>query len=70
MQRLMLIMALKAKVKRIKYCSYKGEVGRIAPNIVNRIFKTTGIYQKWAIDITEYKINNEKGYLSSINRYE
>lgn len=65
-QRLMLIMALKAKVKRIKYRSYKGEVGRIAPNIVNRNFKTTGIYQKWATDITEYKINNEKGYLSSI----
>lgn len=65
-QRLMVDMGLKAKVKRVKYRSYKGDVGTIAPNVIARDFKTTGINQKWATDITEYKINDEKGYLSPI----
>lgn len=65
-QRLMAEMGLRAKVKHIKYRSYKGDVGRIAPNIIDRDFKTTGVNQKWATDITEYKINEEKGYLSPI----
>ena len=59
-------MGLKAKIKRVKYRSYKGEIGRVAPNVIARDFKTTGINQKWATDITEYKINDEKGYLSPI----
>ena len=65
-QRLMADMGLKAKIKRVKYRSYKGEIGRVAPNVIARDFKTTGINQKWATDITEYKINDEKGYLSPI----
>ena len=65
-QRLMADIGLKAKVKRAKYRSFKGEIGRIAPNVINRDFKTTGVNQKWATDITEYKINEEKGYLSPI----
>ncbi len=65
-QRLMSDMGLKAKVKRVKYRSYKGEVGRVAPNVIERDFKTTGVNQKWATDITEYKINDEKGYLSPV----
>ena len=65
-QRLMADMGLKAKVKRVKYRSYKGEIGRIAPNVIARDFKTTAVNQKWATDITEYKINEEKGYLSPI----
>ena len=65
-QRLMADMGLKAKVKRAKYRSFKGEIGRIAPNVIDRDFKTTGVNQKWATDITEYKINEEKGYLSPI----
>lgn len=65
-QRLMADMGLKAKVKHVKYRSYKGDVGRIAPNVIDRDFKTTGVNQKWATDITEYKINEEKGYLSPV----
>ena len=41
-------MGLKAKVKHVKYRSYKGDVGRIAPNVIDRDFKTTGVNQKWA----------------------
>ncbi len=65
-QRLMIDMGLKAKVKRVKYRSYKGEVWRVALNVIERNFKTTGVNQKWATDITKYKINDEKGYHSPI----
>ena len=36
---------LKAKIKHVKYRSYKGERGRVAPNVIARNFKTTGINQ-------------------------
>ena len=29
-------MGLKAKIKRVKYRSYKGEIGRVAPNVIAR----------------------------------
>ncbi|MBE6188200.1 MAG: transposase, partial [Rikenellaceae bacterium] len=35
-QRLMQEMNLKSKVRRVKYRSYCGEVGKTAPNILNR----------------------------------
>lgn len=59
-------MGLKAIMKRSKYRSYKGEVGKIAPNVIARDFTATHSNQKWATDITEYKINDEKWYLSPI----
>ncbi|MGJ7025644.1 transposase InsO family protein [Petrimonas sulfuriphila] len=65
-QKLMTEMGLKSKVRKIKYKSYKGEVGKIAPNILNRNFKTEKPYQKWATDVTEFKINEKKAYLSPI----
>lgn len=39
--RLMRQLGLKVKVRRAKYKSYKGEVGKISPNILNRNFKAT-----------------------------
>ena len=65
-QRLMVDMGLKAKIKRAKYRSFKGEIGKIAPDVIDRDFKTTGVNHKWATDITEYKINEEKVYRSPI----
>ena len=40
-QRLMADMGLKAKIKRVKYRSYKGEVGKVASNVIARDFKIT-----------------------------
>ena len=57
---------LKAKIRIKKYRSYKGEVGRIAPNIINRDFYCDRPYEKLATDVTEVKINGVKGYLSPI----
>ncbi len=34
---------LKEKIRVKRYKSYKGEVGRVAPNILNRKFDTTSI---------------------------
>ena len=42
-----------------KYKSYKGKVGRIAPNILERNFHTDAPNQKWVTDITEFKLFGE-----------
>ena len=49
-----------------KYKSYKGTVGKIAPNILERNFTTENPNQKWVTDITEFKLFGEKLYLSPI----
>lgn len=49
-----------------KYHSYKGEVGKIAPNLLNRDFRTEKPNQKWVTDVTEFSLFGEKLYLSPI----
>ena len=49
-----------------KYHSYKGEVGRIAPNLLNRDFHAEKPNQKWVTDVTEFSLFGEKLYLSPI----
>ena len=39
-----------------KYRSYKGTVGKIAPNILNRNFQAEKPNEKWVTDITEFKL--------------
>ena len=65
-QKLMGQMGLKAKCKRQHYRSYKGELGKIAPNVINRNFHTTAPDQKWATDVTQMKIKDRWVYLSPI----
>ena len=65
-QKLMGQMGLKAKRKRQHYRSYKGELGKIAPNVINRNFHTTAPDQKWATDVTQVKIKDRWVYLSPI----
>lgn len=53
--------------KRKKYSSYQGEVGKIAPNLLQRDFKATKPNEKWLTDITEFKAKDgNKCYLSPI----
>jgi len=47
-----------------KYRPYKGTVGKIAPNILNRNFQSEKPNEKWVTDITEFKLFEEKLYLS------
>lgn len=63
---LMGAMGLKSKIRRVRYRSYKGEIGKIAPNIINRNFTTNAPNQKWATDVTQINIGSEKLYLSPI----
>lgn len=55
----------KRKIKR-KYSSYKGEIGRVADNIIKRDFHASKPNEKWYTDITEFNIKGEKAYLSPI----
>ena len=49
-----------------KYRSYKGEVGRIVPNLLNRNFEAEKPNQKWVTDVTEFSLFGQKLYLSPI----
>jgi len=65
-QRLMKKLNLVCRVRIKKYKSYRGEVGKIAPNIINRDFSATKPNEKWVTDITEFSLFGEKLYLSPI----
>lgn len=45
---------------------YKGDIGRIASNVLERHFGTSEPNKKWSTDITEVKIKGRKLYLSPI----
>jgi transposase InsO family protein len=64
--RLMKALGLKSVIRVKKYKSYKGENGKIAPNILQRNFKAESPNQKWATDITEFNVSGTKLYLSPI----
>ena len=65
-QRLMKELGLVCRVRMKKYRSYKGEVGKIAPNLLNRDFHADRPNQKWVTDVTEISLFGEKLYLSPI----
>ncbi len=65
-QRLMNEIGLVCKVRMKKYRSYKGEIGKIAPNLLERDFSTTHPDQKWVTDVTEFSLFGQKLYLSPI----
>lgn len=62
-QRLMDEMSLKSKIPKVRYRSYKGSVGKIAPNIINRHFGAEAPNRKWATDVTLINIGAVKLYL-------
>ena len=65
--KLMRILDLKGKQrKNEKYHSYKGEVGKIADNILKRDFHASKPFEKLTTDVTQLKICGEKVYLSPV----
>ncbi len=54
------------KQRRSKYKSYKGEIGKIAPNILERNFEASEPFEKLATDVTEFNVCDDKVYLSPI----
>ena len=65
-QRLMKELGLVCKVRMKKYHSYKGETGKIAPNLLNRDFRAEKPNEKWVTDVTEFSLFGQKLYLSPI----
>lgn len=65
-RRLMEEAGLKCVVRMKKYRSYKGEVGKIAPNLIARNFKADRPLQKLATDVTEFSLFGVKRYLSPV----
>jgi putative transposase len=65
-QRLMGLLGLKSLVRPKRYRSYKGQLNAITPNILERRFQAEKPNQKWATDVTEFKVRGEKIYLSPV----
>ena len=66
-QKLMNILGLKGKHrKNDKYQSYKRTVGKIADNLLQRDFKADKPFEKITTDVTQFKIGDEKVYLSPV----
>jgi len=65
-QRLMKQLNLKCMVRMKKYRSYRGQVGKTAPNLINRDFHAEAPNQKWTTDVTEFSLFGKKIYLSPI----
>ena len=63
-QRLMKEIGIKCMVRVQKFRFYKGDVGKIAPNLIKRDFSTSAPNQKWTTDITEFSLFGDKLYLS------
>ena len=64
--RLMGELKLSARIRRQKYRSYKGQCGVIAKNRVKRRFRAGAPNRRWLTDITEFKVGEDKLYLSPI----
>lgn len=64
--KLMNTLGLRGKVKRRKYKSYKGDVGKVAANVINRNFKAEKAFEKLTTDVTQFAVCGKKIYLSPV----
>lgn len=65
-KKLMERLGLKSQIRKVRYRSYKGEVDKIAPNIINRDFVAIVPNRKWATDVAQISIGSDKLSLSPI----
>ena len=64
--RLMKRFEMSPPIRRAKYKSYKGEIGKVAKNVLKRDFKANQPNKKWVTDVTEFHFPWGKVYLSPI----
>ena len=57
---------LSATPKAKRYCSYRGEVGTIVPNVIRRHFDLGMPYKVFGTGATQFRIGEDKLYLSPI----
>nr|WP_239004261.1 IS3 family transposase [Salmonella enterica] len=65
-RKLMKELGISSLIRVKKYRSYKGEQGRICDNLLKRQFDADRPNEKWVTDVTEFKVNGKKLYLSPI----
>ena len=65
-QRLMHINDLYGKRPKQKYHSYRGSVGKVADNIINRDFVAKRPLQKWSTDVSQFTFSWGKCFFSPI----
>ena len=56
----------RASFGRGRYNSYRGDVGRVRPNLLNRDFRAPETGLKMGTDVTEFKLPFGKVYLSPV----
>ncbi len=57
---------LTCMLRKKKYRSYRGKVGKVAPNLLQQDFRAEKPNRKWATDITEFRLLGQRLYLSPI----
>jgi len=65
-QRLMNELKIKSVVRLKKFRSYRGQVGKTAPILLERDFAASRPNEKWVTDVTEFKVDGMKLYLSPV----
>jgi putative transposase len=65
-QRLMVEQQLRSRVRIKKFRAFSGTGSVQAPNILQRDFNAVRANQKWVTDMTEFKVDGKKLYLSPI----
>ena len=59
-------LSLKGKRPKEKYHSYKGDVGKVADNVIDRDFSTKKPLEKWTTDVSQFNFPWGKCYISPI----
>jgi putative transposase len=59
-------LGLQSFVRVRRYRSYKGNYGKVAPNILKREFRADKPNSKWVTDVTQFNVLDTKIYLSPI----
>jgi putative transposase len=57
---------LACRLRAKKYRSYRGQLGKVARNLLKRDFKAEKPNMKWVTDVTEFNLLGKKIYLSPI----
>jgi putative transposase len=65
-QKLMVSMQLKSLVRPKRYRAFSGATSETAPNRLEREFSAERPNEKWVTDVTEFKVGNQKLYLSPV----
>lgn len=68
-QKLMKVLELKCMVRMKKYRSYREEIGKTAPNLLNRDFYAEERNPKWTTDDTGLNFHSDQGWQCQNARY-